>query len=68
MKESLKHWWSTLLGVLAGFLGVQSEARRERDFREGRALHFIAIGILMAAVFVIFVIILVRWALSLSGA
>lgn len=68
MKESLKRFWSTLQGVLAGFLGVQSEARRERDFREGRALHFIAVGVLMAAIFVIFVIFLVRWALSLSGA
>lgn len=68
MKDGFKHWLRTLGGVLAGFLGVQSEARRERDFREGRALHFIAIGLVMAAIFVIFVIFLVRWALSLSGA
>ncbi|MBS98123.1 MAG: DUF2970 domain-containing protein [Oceanospirillaceae bacterium] len=64
----LRRWWNTLLGVLAGFLGVQSEARRERDFKEGRALHFVVVGVLMAAVFVIFVILLVRWALQLAGA
>jgi hypothetical protein len=68
MKETLKRCWQTVLGVLAGFFGVQSEARRERDFREGRALHFIAIGILLATIFVLFVILLVRWALSLGGA
>ncbi len=59
--------WRTLLGVLAGFFGVQSSANRERDFREGRSLHFIVIGLLMATLFVIFIILLVRWALSLSG-
>ncbi|TCK02263.1 DUF2970 domain-containing protein [Marinobacterium mangrovicola] len=68
MSHILKRWWRTLLGVLAGFLGVQSERRRQEDFKEGRAIHFVVVGLLMAAVFVIFVIFLVRWALSLSGA
>lgn len=67
MSHTLQRWWRTLLGVLAGFFGVQSEHRREKDFKEGRAIHFVVIGLLMAAFFVIFVIFLVRWALSLSG-
>ncbi|KEA62962.1 hypothetical protein ADIMK_2932 [Marinobacterium lacunae] len=65
--NSILRCWRALLGVLAGFFGVRSEAAREQDFKEGRALHFVVIGLLMAAGFVIFVIFLVRWALSLSG-
>ena len=67
MSQSLQRWWRTLLGVLAGFFGVQSDANRERDFREGRTLHFIIIGLVMAVLFALFVILLVRLALSLSG-
>ncbi|MBV1790754.1 DUF2970 domain-containing protein [Marinobacterium sp. D7] len=66
--DIIQRCWRTLLGVLAGFLGVRSESAREQDFKEGRALHFVVIGVLMAVVFVIFVIILVRWALSILGA
>ncbi|SEG86916.1 DUF2970 domain-containing protein [Marinobacterium lutimaris] len=68
MSHILQRWWRTLIGVLSGFFGVQSERRREEDFKEGRAIHFVVVGLLMAALFVIFVIFLVRWALSLSGA
>ncbi|WP_432697578.1 DUF2970 domain-containing protein [Marinobacterium sp. YM272] len=68
MSHILQRWWKTLLGVLSGFFGVQSEQRREEDFKEGRAIHFVVIGLVMAAFFVFFVILLVRWALSLSGA
>ncbi|SIQ78980.1 DUF2970 domain-containing protein [Marinobacterium stanieri] len=61
-------FWQTLMSVLASFLGVQSERNRQRDFRTGRPLHYILTGLLMAALFVIVVILLVRWALSLAGA
>ncbi|GAA0796276.1 DUF2970 domain-containing protein [Marinobacterium sediminicola] len=60
--------WQTLLSVLSSFFGVQSEHNRERDFRNGRPVHFILIGLLMAALFVISIILLVRWALILGGA
>lgn len=59
--------WQTLLSVLSSFFGVQSERNRERDFRKGRPLHYILIGLLMAALFVISIILLVRWALSIAG-
>ena len=60
--------WQALLSVLSGFFGVQSERNRERDFRGGRPLHYILIGLLMAALFVISIMLLVRWALSIAGA
>ncbi|MBR9829287.1 MAG: DUF2970 domain-containing protein [Oceanospirillales bacterium] len=59
--------WQTLLSVLSGFFGVQSERNRERDFRNGRPLYYILTGLLMAGLFVVGVILLVRWALSLAG-
>jgi hypothetical protein len=59
--------WQTLLSVLSSFFGVQSERNRERDFRKGRPLHYILIGLLMTALFVISIILLVRWALSIAG-
>lgn len=57
----------TLLSVLAAFFGVQSERNRERDFDKGRPLHYVLVGLLLALVFVLTVILLVRWALSLAG-
>lgn len=59
--------WQTLLSVLSSFFGVQSERNRERDFRGGHPLHYILIGLLMAALFVISIILLVRWAIILAG-
>jgi len=36
--------------VMASFFGVQNDERRERDFKYGKYKHFIAVGILMTAV------------------
>ena len=36
--------------VMASFYGVQNSKNRKRDFQHGKASHFIAVGILMTAV------------------
>ena len=36
--------------IMASFFGVQSGKNRERDFAHGKALPFIAVGVLMTAV------------------
>jgi hypothetical protein len=36
--------------VMASFYGVQNSKNRKRDFQHGKATHFIAVGILMTAV------------------
>lgn len=41
-----------LLSTLSAFIGVQSNANRERDFKYGKISHFILIGLLFASVFV----------------
>lgn len=50
--------------VLASFFGVQSRANRERDFKHGKPLHFIIIGLLMTAAFIATVMVAVKIALS----
>jgi hypothetical protein len=36
--------------VLASFFGVQSSKNRERDFKRGKAKHFIMVGVFMTVV------------------
>ncbi len=39
--------------VLAAFFGVQSQKNRERDFSRGDPLIFIAVGVVLTALFVL---------------
>ncbi len=57
----------TLQSALAAMFGVQSEHRRHEDFSSEKPWRFIVAGLIVAAVFVIFVMLLVRWALSLGS-
>lgn len=50
--------------VLAAAFGVQSSANRERDFRQGRAQHFIIAGIVFTALFVVALITIVKLAVN----
>jgi hypothetical protein len=38
--------------TLAAAFGVQSSKNRERDFEEGKAIHFIATGIIFTLLFI----------------
>ena len=46
-------FWQVLLSVLAAAFGVQSGKNRQRDFSRGRPLHFVVIGLLATALFVL---------------
>ena len=58
----------TFLEVLgstfAAAVGVQSKARRTRDFTRGKPLHFVLAGLIFAATFVAVVVTVVRIVLS----
>jgi len=56
--------WQMLGSVLAAAFGVQSSKNRERDFNRGRPVHFIILGIVFTAVFVLVVVGVVRLVLS----
>ncbi len=60
--------FKVIFSTLAAMFGVQSERNRQEDFSSGTPLRYLLTGILMAALFVIGVILLVRWALLLAGA
>ena len=45
-------FWELLKSTSSAFLGVQSNANRERDFSRGKLSHFIWMGLLFGLVFV----------------
>jgi hypothetical protein len=57
----------TIASVAASFFGVQSSKNRERDFKHGKAAHFILMGLLATATFITLVIMAVRLALHQAG-
>ena len=59
--------WQTIASVGAAFFGVQSSKNRERDFKHGKASHFIAIGLVATGVFILVVWLAVRFALKQAG-
>ena len=57
-----------LLSTLSAFIGVQSNANRERDFKYGKVSHFIAIGLLFGVAFIFTILSVVKIVMKLSGA
>jgi len=50
-------------GVFAMFIGVQSEKNRERQFKYGKFYQFLIVGIFVTFLFLIHIVLLVRFAL-----
>ncbi|MBD3669853.1 MAG: DUF2970 domain-containing protein [Gammaproteobacteria bacterium] len=65
MSEPKTHGlWTTFKGVMAGLLGVQSHQQHEQDFTQGKASHFIVIGLIVVIVFILVVVGVVNIVLS----
>jgi len=60
-------FWQVVHSVLAAFFGVQSRANRERDFTRGRPLHYIIIGLVMTALFILILVGVVKLILAYVG-
>ena len=56
-----------LKSTFSAFLGVQSNANRERDFTQGKMSHFIWMGLLFGVVFVLTIIGVVQLVLHFTG-
>lgn len=56
-----------LHSVLAAAIGVQSGKNRSRDFSRGKPSHFIMLGVLFTAVFVVTIILIVKLVLYTAG-
>jgi len=59
--------WQTAVSVAASFFGVQSSRNRQRDFKHGKALHFIVIGVVMTVIFGLTVWMAVKLTLRSAG-
>ncbi len=49
----MRIWVLAVWSVMASFLGVQSNANRERDFGHGRFSVFVVAGLLMTLIFLL---------------
>jgi hypothetical protein len=59
-------FYALLSSVLAAFLGVQSNANRERDFSKGKISHFIIIGLIAGVAFILIIVGVVNLVMTLS--
>jgi len=66
-RESLA-LWEVFQGVFAMFLGVQSEKNRERQFKYGKFYQFLIVGIFVTFLFLIHIVLIVKYVLRWAGA
>ena len=59
--------WEVFQGVIAMFIGVQSEKQRERQFKYGKLHQFIIVGIVVTVVFLLLIMLIVKYALIWAG-
>ena len=67
METEKPTFWQVIISVLAAFFGVQSDKNRERDFKQGKPIHFIVAGLLLTLVFILVVWGVVKLALKIAG-
>lgn len=61
-------FWQVVLSILAAAFGVQSQQARMRDFTHGNPAAYIVGGIVFTALFVILLVLIVKFALRAAGA
>lgn len=54
-------FWSVVQSVLAAGIGIQSKANKERDFKRGKAIHFIVGGLIGTLCFVLLIFLVVQY-------
>ena len=57
-----------VFSVLSYFMGVQSSRNQERDFRHGRPIHFIIVGLGLTVLLILGIWLAVKFALRAAGA
>lgn len=60
-------WTDIIISVFSAFFGVQSERNRERDFKHGKAIHYIIVGVVVTLLIIVSLVILVQSVLRASG-
>lgn len=54
-------WWGTIRAVLWGFLGVRRRSDYQDDVAKINPIHLLVVGIVLGFLFVIGLMLLVRW-------
>lgn len=62
----MKLFFNAMRSTMASFIGIQTEKQREEDFTNGRPIHFIISGLILAAAFVVVVMLVVKGVLALA--
>ena len=65
--EKAPTFWQTVGSVFAAFFGVQSSRNRVRDFKHGKPVVFIVVGLIVTALFVLTVLLAVKLAMKNAG-
>ena len=65
-KRSGTGFWSVVQSVGAAMIGVQSRKNRERDFTQGKPIHFIIGGVIGTALFLLVIWLLVQYLIATS--
>ena len=60
-------FWQLMKSTFSAFLGVQSNANRERDFKRGKLSHFIWMGLLFGLLFVLTLVGIVQLVLHFAA-
>ncbi len=58
--------WATVTAVMWGFLGVRRKSDYQKDIEQLNPLHLMAVGVVLAILFVIALIVLANWAVKLA--
>lgn len=56
--------WRTIKAVLWSFIGLRSRAEFNKDLAQLNPIHLIAVGLVLAIVFVLGLVALVNWVVS----
>ncbi len=59
--------FKVILSVLAAMFGVQSSKNRERDFAKGRPAAYIIVGIIMTVLFILTLVLVVKFVMSMAA-
>ena len=65
--DSNLSFWELLKSTSSAFLGVQSNANRQRDFTRGKPSHFILMGLMFGLLFVLTIVGVVQLVLHFTG-
>jgi hypothetical protein len=57
-------FWRVVLSVIQASFGVQTQANRERDFKQGNWLPYVVAAVLFTAVFVLGLVFVVKLVLA----